>query len=88
MFENRSQQSKTEVNARIERSQNSSHEQTCFLIKNLAGRIPETTQIVVQNNLYPNLDKIRISKRTLEITKIVDQYNIKRVNIFSVQGCG
>ena len=33
MFENRSQQSKTEVNARAERSQNSSHEQTCFLLK-------------------------------------------------------
>ena len=33
MFENRSQQSKTEVKARIERSQNSSHEQTCFLLK-------------------------------------------------------
>ena len=28
MFENRSQQSKTEVKARIEKSQNSSHEQT------------------------------------------------------------
>ena len=33
MFENRSQQSKTELKARIERSQNSSHEQTCFLLK-------------------------------------------------------
>ena len=33
MFENRSQQSKTEVNARTERSQNSSHEQTCSLLK-------------------------------------------------------
>ena len=33
MFENRSQQSKTEVNARTERSQNSSHEQTCLLLK-------------------------------------------------------
>ena len=33
MFENRSQQSKTEVKARKERSQNSSHEQTCFLLK-------------------------------------------------------
>ena len=33
MFENRSQQSKTEVNARTERSQNSSHEQTCVLKK-------------------------------------------------------
>ena len=33
MFENRSQQSKTEVNARKERSQNSSSEQTCFLLK-------------------------------------------------------
>ena len=33
MFENRSQQSKTEVNARTERSQNSSHEQTSFLLK-------------------------------------------------------
>ena len=83
MFENRSQQSKTEVNARTERSQNSSHEQTCFLLKNIAGRIPETTRIVVQNNFYPNLNKI-ISK----ITKLVDQYNIKSVKIFSVQGCG
>ena len=59
MFENRSQQSKTEVKARIERSQNSSHEQTCFLLK----KIPETTRMVVQNNLYPNLDEIRISKK-------------------------
>ena len=33
MLENRSQQSKTEVNARIERSQNSSHKQNCFLLK-------------------------------------------------------
>ena len=33
MFKNRSQQSKTEVKARIEESQNSSHEQTCFLQK-------------------------------------------------------
>ena len=49
MFENRSQQSKTEVNARTERSQISSHEQTCFLLKkNIAGRIPETTRIVVK----------------------------------------
>ena len=64
MFENRSQQSKTEVKAQIERSQNSSHEQTCFLLKkNIAGRIPETTRIVVQNNLYHKLDKIRISKK-------------------------
>ena len=37
MFENRCQQSKTEVEARIERSQNSSHEQTCFLLKKIAG---------------------------------------------------
>ena len=84
MFENRSQQSITEVNARTEKSQNSSHEQTCFLLKNTAGRIPVTTRIVVQNNLYPNLNKIRISKKTLELTKIVDQYNIKSVKIFSV----
>ena len=55
--------------------------------KNIAGRIPETTRIVVQNNLYRNLDKIRISKKTLEITKIVDQCNIKSVKIFSVQRC-
>ena len=54
--------------------------------KNIAGRIPETTRIVEQNNLYPNLDKIRISKKTLEITKIVDQYNIKSVNIFFILG--
>ena len=33
MFENRSQQSKTEVNARTDRSQNWSHEQSCFLLK-------------------------------------------------------
>ena len=38
MFENRSQQSKTEVNARTERSQNSSHEQTCFLLKKKHSR--------------------------------------------------
>ena len=33
MFENGSQQSNAEVNARTEKSQNSSHEQTCFLLK-------------------------------------------------------
>ena len=33
MLENRNQQSKTEVNARTERSQNSVQEQTCFLLK-------------------------------------------------------
>ena len=70
MFENRSQQSNTEVKIRIERSQNSSHEQTCFLLnKNIAGRKPETTRIVVQNNLYPNLDKIRISKKNTRNNK-------------------
>ena len=88
MFENKSQQSKTEVKARTERSQNSSREQTCFLLKNIAGRIPETTRIVSQNNRYTNLLKIRISKKTPEITKIVDQQNIKSVKILSVQGCG
>ena len=87
MFENRGQQSKTEVKARSERSQVSSHEQICFLLKNIAGRIPETTRIVVQSNLYPNLDKMRKSKKTLEITKIVDQYNIKSVKFLSVHGC-
>ena len=40
----------------------------------------------MQNNLYPNLDKIRISKKTLEITKIVDQYNIKSVKTFFSSG--
>ena len=35
MFEKRSQQSKTEVDARTERSQNSSHEQTCCLLKKI-----------------------------------------------------
>ena len=59
-----------------------------FCYKNIAGRIPEKTRIVVQNNLYPNSHKIRISKKTLETIKIVDQYNIKSVKIFSVQGCG
>ena len=60
------------------------------LNKNIAGRIPETTRIVVQNNLFPNLDKVKISRsrKILEITKIADQYNIKSVKIFSVQGCG
>ena len=63
MFENRSLQSKTEVNARTERSQNSSQEQICFLLKkNIAGRIPEMTRIVVHSNLEPNLIKIRTSK--------------------------
>ena len=33
MLENRSQQSKTEVKPPIERSQKSSHEQSCFLLK-------------------------------------------------------
>ena len=52
MFENRSQQSKTEVKARTQRSQNSSHEQTCFLLKEkIAGRKPETTRIVAHYNL-------------------------------------
>ena len=37
MFENRCQQSKTEVNVRTERSQNSSHDQTCFLLKKTFG---------------------------------------------------
>ena len=65
MFENRIQQSKTEVDARTERSHNSSHEQTCFLLKIIAGRIPETTRIVVQNNLYPSWDQIKyIEKNT------------------------
>ena len=41
--------------------------------KNIAGRIPETTRIVVQNNLY----QIRISKKNTRNNKIVDQYNIK-----------
>ena len=58
-----------------------------FCYKNIPGRRPETTRIVVQNNLYPNLDKSRKLKKTLE-KKIVDQYNIKSVKIFSVQGCG
>ena len=56
--------------------------------KNIAGRIPETTRIVVQNNFYPKLVKIRTSKKTLEITETVDQYNIKSIKTFSVQGCG
>ena len=51
MFENGSQQSKTEVKTRKERSQNSSHDQTGFLLKNIAGRKPETTRIVVHYNL-------------------------------------
>ena len=88
MFKNRSQQIKTEVKARIERSPNSIHEQSCLLLKNIAGRKPETTRIVVQNNLYSNLNKIRTSKKTLEITKIVDPYNMKSVKNFSVSGCG
>ena len=46
--------------------------------------MPETTRIVVQKNLYPNLDKIRISKKnTIEITNKVDQYNKKPQNFFS-----
>ena len=73
MFENRSQQLKAEVNARTKRSRNSSHEQTCFLLKNIAGRIPETTRIVVQNSLYPNLDKLEFLKKTQEITKIAGE---------------
>ena len=38
-------------------------------LKNIAGRIPETTRIVVQTNLYPNLDKIRKSKKNTRINK-------------------
>ena len=41
MFEKRSQQSKPEVEARIERSQNSSHEQTCFLLKRHSRTSPD-----------------------------------------------
>ena len=44
MFENRRQQSKTEVKARTERSQNSSQEKTFLQKKNIAGKIPETTR--------------------------------------------
>ena len=66
MFENRSQQSKTEVNARTERVRSSIHEQTYFLLKNIARRKPETTRIVVQYNLYPNLTKMITSKQTGE----------------------
>ena len=40
----------------------------------------------MQNNLYSNLNKIRISIKTIEITKIVDQYNIKSVKFFSSSG--
>ena len=52
MIENRGQQSKTEVNAQTESSQNSSHEQTCLLLKKkIASRITETTRMVVHYNL-------------------------------------
>ena len=54
--------------------------------KNIAGRLPETIRTVVQNDLYPNLDKIRISKKTLEITETVDQYNIKALKFFQFRG--
>ena len=37
--------------------------------KNIVCRIPETTNIVMQNILYPNLDNIRISKKTLKKQK-------------------
>ena len=85
MFENRSQQSKTEVNARTERIQNSRHEQTCFLLKNIAGRKPETTRIVVQSNLYPNLDRLRVTKKTLEITKIVGNgIKFSQIDLFTL----
>ena len=47
MFGDKSQQSKTAVNVRNE---------------NIAGRIPETTRIVVHYNLLANLTEIRTSK--------------------------
>ena len=59
MFENRSQQSKTEVKARIQRSQNSSHEQTCFLLK----KKPVESHYSSSSRKNPNVTIFRIEER-------------------------
>ena len=88
MFENRCQQSKMEVNARTERSQSSIHDQICFLLKNRAGRIPETTRIVVHYNLYPNLTEIITSKHTGK-KKLAQQTTLKCFkNAYNFLGVG
>ena len=75
MFENRSQQSKTEANARTERSQNSSHEQTFFLLKKTAGRIPETTRIMCIIICILTLPKSEHQNR--QAKKVTQQTTIK-----------
>ena len=54
MFENRSQQSRTEVKARIERSQNSSHEQTCFLLKQNLQNLKNPLRVVKNHDIHNN----------------------------------
>ena len=73
MFENRSQQSKAEVNARTEEIQNSSHEQTCFLLKKkqpveYRKRLESSCKIILTLNWTKSE-----YRKTLEITKIEDQ---------------
>ena len=56
MFENTSQQSKKEVNARTERSKNSSHEQTRFLLKKQpveCRKQIESSCIIISNLTLP-----------------------------------
>ena len=70
MFENRSQQSKMEVNARTERSQNSSHEQTCFLLKKHSSTSPEIQ--------FKKLKEDRMNLEVLYLTsRSVQQYQPK-----------
>ena len=71
MFENRSQQSKTEVKAQIERNQNSSHEQTCFLLEKNLYNI-NTPLRVVKTTMQPIIATIAwwLLKRKTKLTKI------------------
>ena len=81
MFENRSQQSKTEVKARIERIQNASHEQICFLLKkrvryqysSSSRKKTHTFTIIamnfVQEQLITQNEEVKLEKVTLEVTE-------------------
>ena len=71
MFENRSQQSKTEVNARTERSQNSSHEQTCFLLKKkpVETQCSSSNRVKKETHVYNNCYELR-SKAINDTAKV------------------
>ena len=56
MFEIRSQQAKSDVNAGTKISQSSSHEQTCFLLKNITieyRKQLESSCIIVPHQTLP-----------------------------------